>query len=943
MRLGPIIADADIGDQRHRQLQSRQCRALHHLADHLARRLDLGDGHFEDELVMHLEQHAGLELRARQRRGNADHGPLDDVGGGALDGGVDGGPLHEAAPGRILVGDPRHMAAPAEERRHIAAPPGAFLGAVHVIPDAGIFLEIGIDVDLGLALGNAELGGQAEGRDAVDDAEIDRLGLAPDHGIHALDGHAEDLARGQGMDVDTFPEGLLQGLDLGHMGGEAELDLGIIHREQLMAGLGDEGAADLAALLRAHRDVLEIGIVGGDPPRRCGGEREGGMDPAGRGIDLRHQRVGISALELGELAPIEDPQRQIMALGRQLLQHIGAGGIGAGLALFARAEAELVEQHLAQLLGRADIEGTARELVDLALELGQALAEIIGEAAKLVGIGLDPRHLHGGHHRHQRPVDGLIDRDQPFGEQPRLQAAVELQGHIGIFRRIVTGLLQRHPVEAGLALAGAGDLAQADGLMAEMDLGELVPLMAMGAAAEHIGDQHAVVIAGDGYAETGHHLHVVFDVLADLQDTVVLQQRLQARQRLGHGNLAGQKRLGPEEIAISALMGQRHIAGDAGLQRQGDADQLGQHGIVRGGDGIEGDGADPPRTRDPFIEAGDILDQHIGMGALEPGGQWLVGLAHSDRRWRPRLGRLQRIGGGHRQAGFHPGQSGAELIEGEEGEQHIRHELAPDEILERGRQSHIVPEAHQLAAGAGERGIGDQRLAALRLLDLAGAVEQGVEIAIGIDQLRRRLDADAGHPRHIVGRIPGQGLDIHDLVRPDAELLPDLGLADAPVLDRVQHGDIAADELHQILVGGDDGDDVAPRRGRLGIGCDQIVGLIALELDGRHVAGAGRLADQRELRQELGRRGRTMGLVIGIDLAAEGSPSRIEDDGDDLGLGVLHQPQQHVGEAIDCVGRGPVGAVHGRQSVEGAEDITRAVDQIDVVRLGGAGGFAGAV
>ena len=172
-------------------------------------------------------------------------------------------------------------------------------------------------------------------RDAVDDAEIDRLGLAPDHGVHALDGHAEDLARGQGVDVDAFPEGLLQRLDLGHMGGEAKLDLGVVHRKQLMAGLGDEGAADLAALLRAHRDVLQIGIVGGDAARRCRGQREGGMDPAGRGIDLRHQRVGIGALELGELAPIEDPQRQIMALGRQLLQHIGAGRIGAGLALLA--------------------------------------------------------------------------------------------------------------------------------------------------------------------------------------------------------------------------------------------------------------------------------------------------------------------------------------------------------------------------------------------------------------------------------------------------------------------------------------------------------------------------------------------------------------------------------------------------------------------------------
>ena len=90
-----------------------------------------------------------------------------------------------------------------------------------------------------------------------------------------FDRHAEDLARGQRVDVVALAEGLLQRLDLGHMGGEAQLDLRVIDRQQLVARLGDEGAADLAALLGADRDVLQVRIGGADSrPVDGRGQRE---------------------------------------------------------------------------------------------------------------------------------------------------------------------------------------------------------------------------------------------------------------------------------------------------------------------------------------------------------------------------------------------------------------------------------------------------------------------------------------------------------------------------------------------------------------------------------------------------------------------------------------------------------------------------------------------
>ena len=66
----------------------------------------------------------------------------------------------------------------------------------------------------------------------------------------------------------------------------------------------------------------------------------------------------------------------------------------------------------------------------------------------------------------------------------------------------------------------------------------------------------------------------------------------------------------------------------------------------------------------------------------------------------------------------------------------------------------------------------------------------------------------------------------------DAELLEHLGRADRRFLSGSNIADAGADQLHQILVGGDDGD--ARRRcsqRELGIGGDQIVGLESRHLD----------------------------------------------------------------------------------------------------------------
>ncbi len=266
------------------------------------------------------------------------------------------------------------------------------------------------------------------------------------------------------------------------------------------------------------------------------------------------------------------------------------------------------------------------------------------------------------------------------------------------------------------------------------------------------------------------------------------------------------------------------------------------------------------------------------------------------------------------------------------------------EFVERHVQLDLVVEQHQLPRDPRLLGILDQRLAALGLLDLAGAQQQRLQIAIFDDQLRGGLDADSGNARHVVGRIPRQRLHLDHLLRRHAELLDHFGNADAAVLHGVVHGDAVGHQLHQVLVGGNDGRGGAALAGQPHIGRDQIVGLEPGLLEAGQVEGADGLADQRKLRDQVVRRRRPVRLVIGIKLVAEGDFRLVEDDGQ-MGRPVVRrhlaqQLPQHVAEAEHGIDLQPVGfAVQGRQRVIGAENIGGTVDQKDMVAFDG--GFDG--
>ncbi len=250
--------------------------------------------HLEHQLVVNLQQHARrFEPGTLQRRAHPDHGAAQDVGGAALDRRVDRCALKVAAHTGIPRVDLRIMNPAAEDRLHEPHVMRALLGRVHVVADAGEALEIGLDVGAGLLARDAELIGEPERGDPVDDAEVDGFGAPAHLGRHALDRHAEHFRRRHGMNVEPVREGTFELRNIGNVRKNAQLDLRVVGRNEHVSRIGDEGGADLAAFLGADRNVLQVGVGRGQPSRRRRGERITRVNAPGLAMDERGQRIGI--------------------------------------------------------------------------------------------------------------------------------------------------------------------------------------------------------------------------------------------------------------------------------------------------------------------------------------------------------------------------------------------------------------------------------------------------------------------------------------------------------------------------------------------------------------------------------------------------------------------------------------------------------------------------
>ncbi len=114
----------------------------------------LGGVEVEDEFVVDLEEHAGVV--GGEECVDFDHGEFDHVGGGALDGGVDGGAFGVAADVLIGAVDVGEVAAAAAEGCDVALLAGEGDGVVHEFFYAWVLEEVVFDEFGGIGAGDAE-------------------------------------------------------------------------------------------------------------------------------------------------------------------------------------------------------------------------------------------------------------------------------------------------------------------------------------------------------------------------------------------------------------------------------------------------------------------------------------------------------------------------------------------------------------------------------------------------------------------------------------------------------------------------------------------------------------------------------------------------------------------------------------------------------------------
>ncbi len=116
-----------------------------------------------------------------------------------------------------------------------------------------------------------------------------------------------------------------------------------------------------------------------------------------------------------------------------LREHLRVGRVPR-LAAPARRQLEPLEQHLAELLGRAEHERPAGQLVGLLLERLDLLGHPRGDLAHARRVDRDARALHRAEHGHERQLDVLQQRAELALGDARRQRLVQQQAARGAAR-----------------------------------------------------------------------------------------------------------------------------------------------------------------------------------------------------------------------------------------------------------------------------------------------------------------------------------------------------------------------------------------------------------------------------------------------------------------------------------------------------------------------------
>ena len=143
-------------------------------------------------------------------------------------------------------------------------------------------------------------------------------------------------------------------------------------------------------------------------------------------------------------------------LPAELFQHVGVGG-PAGFGFLAVGQLEILKEHLAQLLGGVDVEGSPGGVIDPLLQLADGAGEALAEVRQRLGVHQKAPLLHPGQYRAERQLYGMIQL---------LHAQFLQLGGQGLIQGLHGGAVavESRPRRSGIRQRGKGIRLQMQGL-----------------------------------------------------------------------------------------------------------------------------------------------------------------------------------------------------------------------------------------------------------------------------------------------------------------------------------------------------------------------------------------------------------------------------------------------------------------------------------------------
>ena len=661
------------------------------------------------------------------------------------------------------------------------------------------------------------------------------------------------------------------------------------------------------------------------------------MDAPRRAVDQLGQRLDIGRKQFLHAPVFEDQIDDPVFAGERLeVVLVGAELLGLGhLGLLGNAH--FPEKHLAQLARRVDVQVRFAHLgADRRLQFREFAVQLDGIDRQRFGVDPHARHLDVGQHGDHRLLDLEIEVLEADLLDHGVERLLELQRHIGILGGVLLDAFDVHKVHRQLLRAFADERFDLDGLVIEVFLRKGVHVVARLGIEQVVEDHRVVHAAPDRDAQPAQHHQVELDVLPDLGDLLILEQRphdlrilgrilLQERHVPRFERFHGERQpddavvedvetrgLGVEtEFGVSADRGD-HLAQLRGSfhKRVLVGRRLGRPELYRLGFGLKFGHRNLLRRRKRHDGVAEqiALSRQRGLlrrGRLGAGHLRQLGLRLLARTFGKRLGGCEVRQIVHKSLEIQFGEDPAQLVD-------MR--VANREVLLAERDRHVEADGRQ-ALGQPQVVGPPGDLLALLSGNFADILQNVFHRSPLPDQFAGDLLADARDAGNIVRGIAPQRKDVaHQLRVVDAVLLAD-GLAvddldaalGAPLFVDAA---VVAHQLAVILVGRHHIDVVTGFDTLLRKGSDHVVGFVTRHFENRNAHRVEHPFHVGYRKQDvLGGFG-TVGLVFRKNVAAEAAALGIERHAQQIGPFAFLDVAQELHEAEHHGGVHPLAVTH---------------------------------